>query len=110
MFFGVVFVPYWYFQAKLSWGGAEYSRAILQAARALQANTEMHGQESIGLPGIACPKPIRDLDPSYVFVSRDKVHIEKGGGHFHYGIDCFREGIPGEGKSKIIEGLWFVSE
>jgi hypothetical protein len=84
-------------------------RAVLEAGRQVLADSSTFSSE---LPTASLPKILHDLKPSYVEISPDRlsVHVEMGGGFFHFGYDIYREGAKGSGTKELIPGLWYYSE
>lgn len=84
-------------------------RAVLEAGRKVLADTNTFptypSNESL-------PKPLRDLEPSYVIIADDRssLDMEMGGGFFHFGCTIYREDAGGRGVKQLIPGLWYNSE
>ncbi len=54
------------------------------------------------------PKPIRELKPKLIILRKDKVEIHLPG-PYSQSIQGFKEGVPGNGKKMLTNGLWYVS-
>jgi hypothetical protein len=90
----------------------ERAKEVRMAAQGLFKKYRPANQYQLGnsIPPEHCPPPIRRMNPNSVSILYDRVHIEFGNGFQHHGLDCFPDGVVGEGDSKIIDGLWFVTE
>jgi len=91
---------------------AERAKEVRTAAQELFDKYRPANRYELGitLPPEHCPSPIRNMQPNWIGISHDRVHIEFGNGFEHHGLNCFPNGVVGEGDAKIIDGLWFVSE
>ncbi len=56
------------------------------------------------------PEPIREAAPVYIHVTEDSVSLKMHGGHYHWGLNAYREGIEGSGDLKLLTGLWYWTD
>jgi hypothetical protein len=56
------------------------------------------------------PEVIRSLHAFYIVIGSDRVHIQLGGGFYHYGITAYSPGIEGSGTKQLVPGLWYEAE
>ena len=85
-------------------------RALLAASRKLMRD---YGVQHIADPAIdpRVPLIIRGLGPSYMDISVQQVRVELHGAFDHYGFIAYPEGADaGDGRGKLIDGLFYYTE
>ncbi len=92
-------------------------KGVLVACRQLMQKTpDARGHTVYGAvdqPPISnLPLAIQALAPSWVMVTKETVHIECGGGFYHYGLEALAtdEGEMGGRATKLMDGLWLTRD
>jgi hypothetical protein len=100
-------------------------QALLVACRAaiatLGSEVAPHRGDGLRVSGSdpRLPSELKRLEASYIAVSQDAIHVELGGGFFHYGVDAiasdaspdrraFLEAMPDH--KRLADGLWYYEE
>ena len=64
------------------------------------------------------PAELRRLHANYIMIAPDSIHVELGGGHFHYGLDAVADGATDledyldslPDRRLLVRGLWYYED